>query len=186
MEIGQQGCGAVDPGQSLCRVSFFHEITDNYDFNERTFQNVFPFCNQQYFSDTRNLLQNNRVFSYQVFCFGPVRLNFFQQYRDAPLSYARKNSKPDFLETQKCSSTIFLGTVGKNLSNEKKVISLLMHKVHRHPKFCETLKGSPTKFSALWDEKCSTENHDTSPAPPLHLFHTFSAPKIFWNTEGTP
>ena len=101
-----------------------------------------------------------------------MRLNFFQQYRDAPLSYAWKNSKPDFLETQKCSSTIFLGTVGKNLSNEKKVISLLMHKVHRHPKFCETLKGSPTKFSALWDEKCSMENHDTSPAP-LHIFHTF-------------
>ena len=37
-------------------------------------------------------------------------------------------------------------------------------------------------FSAMWDEKTSTEKSDIPHLPPIHK--TFSEPKSFWNTEG--
>ena len=44
-----------------------------------------------------------------------------------------------------------------------------MHKFFRYPKFSETLKGCPRNFSALWDQKISTEKCDT-PFSSIKLF----------------
>ena len=55
-----------------------------------------------------------------------------------------------------------------------------MHKVFRYPKFSETFKGCPRNFSALWDQKFSTETCDMPPL--IHKF--FSIPENFRKTEG--
>ena len=51
-----------------------------------------------------------------------------------------------------------------------------MHKFFRYPNFSETLKGCPRNFSALWDQKFSTENRVTPPP-------SLSNPKIFFYTR---
>ena len=48
-----------------------------------------------------------------------------------------------------------------------------MHKIFPYPKFCETLKECPRNFSALWDQKFSTEKRDT-PFSSIKLFETRS------------
>ena len=45
----------------------------------------------------------------------------------------------------------------------KNVIPPIMHEIFRYPKFSETLKGCPQIFSALSDQKFSTEKRDTPP-----------------------
>ena len=76
--------------------------------------------------------------------------------------------------------------------------SLIPH-IFRYQKFSETLKGTVTKFlalwdrkfSALWDKKFSTENLDTLPTPPppppllsVNFFATGNFLK--YSTEGSP
>ena len=43
----------------------------------------------------------------------------------------------------------------------------IMHKIFRYPNFSETMEGCPRYFSALWDKKFLTQNHDTPSPPPL-------------------
>ena len=56
----------------------------------------------------------------------------------------------------------------------------LIHKIFRYQIFCETQKGSSTKFSALWGKKYSTEDFDTSS---LSLIHKLFRYKKFFETQ---
>ena len=68
----------------------------------------------------------------------------------------------DFGNTaQKGSPTKFIGTVRQKNFRRKNVIPPSMHKIFWYPKFSETSKPCPRKFSALWDKNFSTEKRDT-------------------------
>ena len=68
-------------------------------------------------------------------------------------------------------STKVFGTVRQKNFRRKIVIPPIMHKIFRYPKFSEALKGCPRNFSALWDQKFSTEKRDT-PFSFIKLFET--------------
>ena len=82
---------------------------------------------------------------------------------------------PEISETLKGSYTKFFGTV------RKIVIPPIMHKIFQYPKFSETLKGCPRNFSALWNQKFSTEKRDT-PFSSIKLFE----PKNFLKNSRIP
>ena len=67
---------------------------------------------------------------------------------------------PNFLKHWRDANEIFRHCETKNF-RLKNVIPPSMHKIFRYPKISETLKGCPRKFSALWDQKFSTEKRDT-------------------------
>ena len=69
--------------------------------------------------------------------------------------------------------TKFFGNVRQKIFDGK-LWYRIMHKHFPYAKFSETLKGSPRNFSALWDQKISTENRDTPPPP---FIKTFSMPE---------
>ena len=83
---------------------------------------------------------------------------------------------PEISETLKGSFTMFYGTETKNF-RRKNVIPPNMNKIFRYSHFSETLKGGPQDFSALWDQKFSTENLDTPffllPPPVIHKFFRY-------------
>ena len=57
---------------------------------------------------------------------------------------------------------------------------LVILNIFRYQNFSGTQKGSPSKFSVLWDNKFSIENRDMPPL--IHKF--FSIPENFRKTEG--
>ena len=79
---------------------------------------------------------------------------------DTPLLCIKFFDTPNFLKYWRDAHDIFRHCETKNF-RRKLVIPPIMHKIFRYPKFSETLKGCPRHFSALWDEKFSTENCDT-------------------------
>ena len=61
---------------------------------------------------------------------------------------------PNFSETLKSFATKSFGFLSlQNKSGETSNIALLSRKVFRYPNLSNTMNGSPTKISALWDEK---------------------------------
>ena len=53
-----------------------------------------------------------------------------------------------------------------------------MHKIVRHPKFSETLKGRPPNFSALWAQNFPTGKRDT----PVFIHKIFETENFLRNT----
>ena len=68
---------------------------------------------------------------------------------------------PEISETLKVSFTKFFRHFETKNFRRKLVIPPIIHKFFRYPNFSETLKGCPRNFSALWDQKFSTEKRDT-------------------------
>ena len=101
-------------------------------------------------------------FFYKDCCFGPVGQKNSAESWCLP-SYAWKFSITEFF----WNSTVFSNekiwfSQTKNF-RRKNVITPIMKKFFRYPKFSETLKGCPRIFSVLRDMKISTENRDMPP-----------------------
>ena len=80
--LGQQFSEVVGPGSNLCRVWYFNDFTDIYDFTDQN-RDTPPPLTHKIFS-IPEIFWKTGGFSYQVFRFGPVRQSFFRQYRDSP------------------------------------------------------------------------------------------------------
>ena len=104
--------------------------------------------------------------------FGTLRQKSFDGNLWYPLLCIKFFDTPNFLKHWRDAHEIFRHCETKNF-RRKKVIAPSMHKIFRHPKISEALKGCPQNFSALRDQKISTEKHDT----PLFIH------KIFWNQK---
>ena len=87
-----------------------------------------------------------------------------------PLLCIKFFDTPNFLRHWRDDHEIFRHCETKHF-RRKNVIPPIMHKIFRYPKFSETLKGCPRNFSALWDQKLSTEKRDT-PFSSIKLFET--------------
>ena len=96
----QQHSEAVGPGSNLCRVKYFYDFTDIYDFTQQNRDNPLLLLVKKILIP--EILWKTGGFPYQVFRFGPVRQNFFRQYCDARYQ--------SFFQTQKSSPTNFFGT----------------------------------------------------------------------------
>ena len=89
--LGQKRSEAVGPGSNLCRVRYFYDFTGIYDFTEQNRDNLLSLSLSLSLFLTHKIFSKPEIswktggFPYQVFRFGPVRQNFFTQYRDAPL-----------------------------------------------------------------------------------------------------
>ena len=102
--------------------------------------------------------------------FGTVRPKIFDRKTWYPLVCIKFFDTPNFLKHWRDAHEIFRHCETKNF-RRKNVIPPIMHETFRYPKFSETLKGYPRNFSALWDQKFSTEKRDT-PFSFIKLFET--------------
>ena len=110
--------------------------------------------------------------------FGTVRQKLFDGKTWYPLVCIKFFDTAGFLKHWRDAHEIFRPCETKNF-RRKLVISPIMQKIFRYPKFSETLKGCPRNFLALWDIKISTEIRDMPPL--IHKF--FSIPEIFPKTR---
>ena len=104
--------------------------------------------------------------------FGTVRQKKFDGNLWYPLLCIKFFDTPTFLKYWRDAHGIFRHCETKKF-RRKNVMPPRMHKIFRYPKFSETFKGCPRNFSALWDQKFSTEQRDT----PLFIH------KTFWNQK---
>ena len=81
----------------------------------------------------------------------------FRQNCDAPPPMHEKFRYWNSLETQKGSSTNFIGTVRQKFYNGVQWYPLPVHKILRYAKFSETTKCSPTKFFGTMRQKLLNE-----------------------------
>ena len=108
--------------------------------------------------DKRVFLKHQSVLQWNILV--QWNKNFDWKSRYSPPPY------PNFFDTRKyCNSKKFPYGNFRHCETKnfrrKLVIPPIMHKIFRYPKFSEPLKGCPRHFSALWDEKFSTETCDT-------------------------
>ena len=92
--------------------------------------------------------------------FGTVRPKIFDGKTWYPLVCIKFFDTPNFLKHLRVAHENFRHCETKNF-RRKNVIPPSMHKIFRYPKISETFKGCPRNFSALWDQKFSTEKRDT-------------------------
>ena len=112
--------------------------------------------------------------------FGAVRQKIFDVNLWYILLCIKFFDTPDFLKHWRDAHEFFRHCETKYF-RRKIVIPLFIHEIFRYPKFFWNIQGMPTKNSALWDEKFSTENCDTP-----YYAYKFSIPQIFGNIEGVP
>ena len=108
------------------------------------------------FLDTPNFLKHWR-YAHEIF--RHCETKSFRRKNVIPPVCIKFFDSPDFLKHWRDAHEIFRHCETKNF-RRKLVIPPIMHKVFRYPKFSETLKGCPRNFSALWDQKFSTETRD--------------------------
>ena len=91
-----------------------------------------------------------------------------------------KFSIPQFLWSFEGVPTNIFLHCDTNVFRGKNVIPPIMHKFFRYPNFSETLKWCLRLFSAVWDQKCSTEKRDT-PFSSIKFFESriFSKTVVF-------
>ena len=111
------------------------------------------------FFDTRNFLKHRMVPWWSFF--GHVRWKYFH-YKTVKLppplleNFRYQNS----FETQKCSSTIFIGTVRKKISTEFSDIPFLWIKFCNTRDFLKHQSVAQRNFSVLWDKKLWAKSRD--------------------------
>ena len=122
-----------------------------WDIKISTENRDMPPLTQKFFSIPESFLKTEG-FLYKDCRFGPLRKkNSAESW--CPPYYAWKFSiKEYFWNSRVFSNEIIWFSQTKNF-RRKNVITPIMKKVFRYPKFSETLKGCPRTFSALWDQK---------------------------------
>ena len=119
------------------------------------------------------IFRKTEGFFYKDCCFGPVGQKKIRRNRDAPTppSYAWKFSIRDFFWNSTVFSNEIIWFIQTKNFRRKKLITAIMKKFFRYPKFSETLKGCPRIFSVLRDMKISIENRDMPPL--IHKFFRY-------------
>ena len=77
--LGRKRSEAVDPILNLCRVGYFYDFTDIYDFTEQNLDNPTPPPFTHKVFSIPEILWKTGGFPQQIFRFDPVRQNFFRQ-----------------------------------------------------------------------------------------------------------
>ena len=90
-----------------------------------------------------------------------------------------------FCETQMVSPTKFFRTVRQQIFYRKSWYSPHRHKIFRYPKLMKHWRVPLRKFSALWDNKFSTESLDTPPPSSL-LYPIFFDNRNFLKHRRVP
>ena len=88
--------------------------------------------------------------------------NFSTEFRDFPFLCIKFCDTGIFLKHRTVPQRLFSVLCDKSFRRRNVVPPpSLMHKIFRYPRFPETMKGCPRKFSALWHQKLLTEKRDT-------------------------
>ena len=153
------------------------------------------------FSDTRFFLKHRTV-----------ALRFFLVLSDTDFDKNRIASRsslihkiflyPKFPETQTCSPTKLLESVGQNFNSRKKWYPLLIRKFFRNSLFFWTTEGFPFETFRYCETKNLTKNRDTTPSSfgtvrqklwqksvihqPLLLSTKIFDTRNFWKTDVFP
>ena len=129
-----------------------------------------PFFIRKQSSESKNFLKKCRTPSQKFF--GTVRQTFSGGKLWHPF-YAYFFDTRIFLKHWRNAHENFRHCETENFWR-KNVITRIMHKIFRYPKFFSTLKGFPRKLLALWDKKFSREKRDTTIMRKFSRYHIFS------------
>ena len=170
--LGQQGSEAVGPGLNLRRVRFF------YDFTEQN-RVIPPLLPIKIFSIPEIFWKTGR-FPCQVFRFGPVRQNFFPQYRKAPPHLCIKFfDTRSFLKHWMVPHGFFWDCDTKNFWRQTVIPPSLIHKLFSIVKSFWNTEGTPYEIF----RSCETKFSIKPWCLPSYTWK-FSRPECFWKTEG--